>query len=113
MTLPRNDPAYQTGLVEVADGVHAWLQAGGGWGWSNAGVAVGEGESLLVDTLFDLRLTQTMLDAMAGLTAPAPIRTLVNTHANGDHCYGNELVTDAEIIASEAARAEMEALPPG
>jgi cyclase len=28
--------------------------------------------------------------------------TVVNTHANGDHWYGNELVTGAEIIASQA-----------
>ncbi|MDH4169753.1 MAG: MBL fold metallo-hydrolase [Acidimicrobiia bacterium] len=88
------------------------MQAGGGWGWSNAGLATGEGESLLVDTLFDLSLTATMLAAMGPATERAPIRTLVNTHANGDHCYGNELVTGAEIIASEAARQEMESLPP-
>ena len=29
----RNDPRYPTGLVEIADGVHAWLQSDGGWGW--------------------------------------------------------------------------------
>ncbi|MGI9603582.1 MAG: MBL fold metallo-hydrolase, partial [Acidimicrobiales bacterium] len=89
-----------------------YLQPDGGWGWSNAGVAVGGDESLLVDTLFDLSLTATMLDSMAPITDGAPIRTLINTHANGDHCYGNELVTGAEIIGSEAARAEMENLPP-
>ena len=27
-----------------------------------------------------------------------PITNLVNTHANGDHCYGNELVPDREEI---------------
>ena len=30
----------------------AWLQRDGGWGWSNAGLVVGHGASLLVDTLF-------------------------------------------------------------
>lgn len=53
-----------------------------------------------------------MLDAMAPVIATAPIATLVNTHANGDHCYGNQLVTGAEVIASAASAAEMEALPP-
>ena len=47
---------YEKGLVEVADGVHAYLQPDGGWGWSNAGLLVGHGASLLVDTLFDLNL---------------------------------------------------------
>jgi len=80
---------------------------------SNAGLIVGgDDESLLVDTLFDLNLTRDMLDAMAPHTANAPIRTLVNTHANGDHTYGNELVVGAEIISSEATAAEAENVPP-
>jgi cyclase len=103
---------YQRGLHEVADGVFAWLQPDGGWGWSNAGLLRGDGASLLVDTLFDLDLTRAMLEAMAPVTDADPIATLVNTHANGDHCYGNQLVTGAEVIASEASAREMEALPP-
>ncbi|MEO5974943.1 MAG: MBL fold metallo-hydrolase, partial [Ilumatobacteraceae bacterium] len=42
----------------------------------------------------------------------APIRTVVNTHANGDHCYGNQLVRGAEIIASNATAHEMAEVPP-
>jgi len=103
---------YTRGLHEVGEGVFAWLQPDGGWGWSNAGLLRGDGGSLLVDTLFDLVLTRAMLDAMAPITATAPIATLVNTHANGDHCYGNQLVTGAEVIASAASAAEMEQLPP-
>ena len=40
--------------------------------------------------------------------------TLVNTHANGDHCYGNQLVAGAgvEIVASARAAAEMEDVTP-
>ncbi len=104
--------AYERGLHEVADGVHAWLLPDGGWGWSNAGLVVGDGGSLLVDTLFDLPLTREMLDGMAPLTASAPIETLVNTHANGDHCYGNSLVEGAQIVASRAAAEEMDEVPP-
>lgn len=103
---------YEKGLVEVADGVFAYLQPDGGWGWSNAGLVVGDDDSLLVDTLFDLKLTEEMLRSMVGLTEARPIRTLVNTHANGDHCFGNELVVGAEVIASEASAAEMAELPP-
>ncbi|MEY3690626.1 MAG: hypothetical protein RJB57_281, partial [Actinomycetota bacterium] len=103
---------YTLGLHEVADGTHAWLQPDGGWGWSNAGLVVGDGASLLVDTLFDLRITQRMLDAMLGVTAGAPIGTVVNTHANGDHCYGNSLVKGATIVATEAAAHEMREVPP-
>jgi glyoxylase-like metal-dependent hydrolase (beta-lactamase superfamily II) len=101
-----------TTLTEVGEGCLAYLQGDGGWGWSNAGLVVGDGASLLVDTLFDLRITQRMLDALADHTLPAPISTVVNTHANGDHCFGNELVGDAQIVASAATAREMAAVPP-
>jgi glyoxylase-like metal-dependent hydrolase (beta-lactamase superfamily II) len=103
---------YTKGLHDLGDGCYAYLQPDGGWGWSNAGLIVGDGASLLVDTLFDLALTAEMLEAMAGATTAAPIATVVNTHANGDHCYGNELVKTAEIIASTAAAEEMSHVPP-
>jgi cyclase len=104
------------GLQEIGDGCFAYIQPGGGWGWSNAGLIVGDGRSLLVDTLFDLDLTATMLDRMAAQTSSAPVGTVVNTHANGDHCYGNGEVTkrfgDVEIVASTACAEEMGAVPP-
>jgi cyclase len=104
---------YQKGLHEVADGVWAYLQPDGGWGWSNAGLVTGGDQSLLVDTLFDLRLTGEMLEAMRQATAAATrIDTVVNTHANGDHCYGNALLTDAVIISSARCAEEMGTLPP-
>ena len=55
---------YEKGLHQVADGVWAYLQPDGGWGWSNAGLIVDQGQSLLVDTLFDVPLTRDMLSAM-------------------------------------------------
>ena len=99
---------YSHGLQALADGIHAWLQPDGSWGWSNAGLVSDAGESLLVDTLFDLKLTARMLDAMRGaVPAAARIATVVNTHSNGDHCNGNSLLPLAEIVASAAAAAEM------
>ena len=103
---------YARGIQEVADGCHAYLQGDGGWGWSNAGLVVGDGASLLVDTLFDLKLTQKMLDSMRPITLASPIGQVVNTHANGDHCYGNILLNDAEIVASSATAHEMSEVPP-
>ena len=104
--------SYTLGLHELSNGCHAYLQPDGGWGWSNAGLIVGEGASLLVDTLFDLKITQKMLDTMAHATEKAPISTVVNTHANGDHCYGNQLLSGKEIIASAATAHEMSEVPP-
>ncbi len=104
--------SYTLGLHELSNGCHAYLQPDGGWGWSNAGLIVGDGASLLVDTLFDLKITQKMLDTMAHATQKAPISTVVNTHANGDHCYGNQLLAGKEIIASAATAHEMSEVPP-
>ncbi len=104
---------YTKGLHDLGNQVYAYLLPDGSWGWSNAGLLVDGGQSLLVDTLFDLRLTREMLDTMrAAVPAAASIKTLVNTHANGDHYFGNELVRDAEIIASQACADEMGELPP-
>ena len=106
------DTNYSLGLHEIGNNCYAYLQPDGGWGYSNAGLIVGQGSSLLVDTLFDLKLTASMLDTMKGATQSAPIATVVNTHANGDHCYGNELVVGAEIVASAATAHEMTEVPP-
>jgi cyclase len=105
--------SYEHGLTEVGEGVFAYLQPDGSWGWSNAGLVTGEEGSLLVDTLYDLALTERMLaDMRAALPAAARIETLVNTHGNGDHCYGNSLLAGARIVASENAAREMAELPP-
>ncbi len=105
---------YVEGITELAEGAYAWLAPDGSWGWSNAGLVVDGDESLVVDTLFDLALTREMLAAMAVVhpRATARVDALVNTHANGDHCHGNELVPTQRIIASAAAAEEMAELPP-
>jgi glyoxylase-like metal-dependent hydrolase (beta-lactamase superfamily II) len=100
--------AYTKGLHDLGSGCFAWLQPDGSWGWSNAGLVADGEHTLLVDTLFDLRLTAEMLSALRdAVPAAARIETLVNTHANGDHCYGNELVPEAEIVATQACADEM------
>lgn len=99
-------------LVELADGVHAYLQQGS-WGFSNAGLVAHGGHSLLVDTLFDLPSTERMLREMKRVVpAASSIGTLVNTHANGDHCWGNQLVSGADIVSSKLAAEEMLELSP-
>jgi glyoxylase-like metal-dependent hydrolase (beta-lactamase superfamily II) len=105
--------SHEHGLAEIGDGFYAYLQPDGGWGWSNAGLVADGDQALLVDTLFDLHLTERMLAEMRrAVPAAARIGTLVNTHANGDHCYGNQLLGDARIIATEQAAGEMGELPP-
>jgi glyoxylase-like metal-dependent hydrolase (beta-lactamase superfamily II) len=107
------DVPYAKGLHQVADDVWAYLQPDGGWGWSNAGLITSDGAALLVDTLFDIPLTEEMLGEMRRtVPAAASIGTVVNTHANGDHCYGNAAVGAPEIVASAASAVEFDEVTP-
>ena len=93
---------FTKGLHNIGNGHYAYLQPSGTWGYSNAGL-------VMVDTLFDETLTAEMLRTMKDATGigGAEITTLVNTHANGDHTFGNRLVANAEILASKASAEEM------
>lgn len=107
------DWKFTKGLHEIGGDCFAYLQPDGSWGWSNAGLVCDGEATLLVDTLFDLKLTSEMLDTMRkSVPAAASIGTLVNTHANGDHCYGNQLVEGAEIITSKATAEELTEVTP-
>lgn len=104
---------YVKGLHDLGNGSFAWMVPDGSWGYSNAGLIVDGDDSLLVDTLFDLKLTREMLDVMrAKVPQAAHIDTLINTHANGDHTFGNQLVADARIIGTRACVTEMLERPP-
>lgn len=98
--------SYEPGVVAFGNGSFAYLQPDGGWGFSNAGLVTDSGEALLVDTMFDTAHTVAMLDGFNRASA-AKIATLVNTHHNGDHCYGNACVQDCQIIATAAAAEAM------
>lgn len=99
-------------LHDLGNGLWAYVQEDGSWGWSNSGLIESEGETLLVDTLFNGPLTRDMLAAYRrAVPAADTIGTLVNTHSNGDHTFGNHLVTGARIVGTRACRDEMEERP--
>lgn len=104
---------YTKGLHAVGNGVWAWLQPDGSWGWSNAGVVVDGGQALLVDTLFDLKLTAEMLDGMRrSIPGLSRFDVLVNTHADADHTFGNQLVEGARIVTSQGTADEFHVIQP-
>jgi cyclase len=108
-TLTGASARFEKGLRELAPGVWAWLQPNGAWGEANAGLIAHEGEALLVDTLWDQRLAREMLDAMAPVLAGRRLTTVVNTHSDGDHWWGNGAVPRcAEIVTSVPSREAMD-----
>ena len=100
-------------LHDIGNGIYSYIQGDGSWGWSNAGLITDGEESLLVDTLYDMELTGKMLKTMrAACPAATDIGTLVNTHAHGDHTYGNKLMEGSRIITSKITAEAMAAFPP-
>ena len=93
---------FEKGLHDLGNGCWAYLVPDGSWGWSNSGLVADGDASLLVDTLFDLKLTGEMLATLrASVPAAKRIGTLVNTHADGDHTFGNQLVEGARILGTQ------------
>lgn len=97
-------------LRRIGRDVYACLQEDRGLGFSNSGFVSRDG-GLVVDTFWDLPHTRRMIEHYAGV-APEPARRLVNTHHNGDHCWGNQLFPDAEIIGHRLCAAAFRALGP-
>jgi len=83
-------------LREIARDVYACLQPDRGLGTSNSGL-VNRAGGLVVDTFWDLPHTRQMIETYARVWR-RPARRVVNTHHNGDHCWGNQLFPEAEII---------------
>lgn len=83
-------------LVEVGRDVWACLQEDRGLGCSNSGL-VARGGGLVVDTFWDLPHTRALIATYARVW-DGPVRRVVNTHHNGDHCWGNQLFPEAEVI---------------
>jgi cyclase len=83
-------------LHEIAPRVFACLQPDRGLGWSNSGL-INAGGGLVVDTFWDLPHTRELI-AQYSRVWSRPAARVVNTHHNGDHCWGNQLFAGAEII---------------
>ncbi|MGQ9371578.1 MBL fold metallo-hydrolase [Azospirillum sp. ST 5-10] len=104
---------FRKGLHDLGNGCWAYLVPDGSWGWSNAGMIADGEANVLVDTLFDLKCTREMLAAMrASIPGAERIGVLVNTHADGDHTFGNQLVEGARIIATEGTVADFARFDP-
>lgn len=93
-------------LIEVVEGVHAWVQPDGTWWVNNAGAVQGDDGVLVVDTCATEPRTRRFLDALRSVTRGAPVRWAVNTHQHGDHTYGNSLLPAETVIIGQRAMRE-------
>lgn len=101
---------YTTGLNQIADGCYAWFEPPGSWGLANSGFLVSGDEVLVVDTQNDMPRARGLRDAIREVAGSAEVSAVVNTHADGDHWFGNVLFEGTPILSTPEAAAEMETL---
>ncbi len=99
--------SWRTGLIELADGVFAYVQAGGGLCVSNAGLIVGPEGCIVIDALFAPSMTRAFRQEIARVT-DKPVRLLINTHHHVDHSLGNAMFPEAQIVSHANARREQQ-----
>lgn len=96
-----NNSRFSGRFQQLTDRVWAWVQPDGTWWLNNAGVVAGDDGIFVVDTCATEPRTRAFLDAVAG-AVDGSVRWAVNTHAHGDHCYGNSLLPeDATLFGHE------------
>jgi len=93
-------------LLEVGEGVFAYIQPDGSWFINNTGFVVGSRAVVSIDACSTERRTRAYRERIASVSS-APVTMLVNTHHHADHTYGNCFFGDATIIGQENCRSEL------
>jgi cyclase len=104
--------AFREGLYRVAEDTFAWMVPSGSWGETNIGLIRCGRQSVLIDTCWSTTYTREMLMFASDFLTQAPVEVVINTHADGDHCWGNQLFAGREIIATHACIRQMHHLSP-
>jgi len=92
---------------KLAKDVYAFLQPPLIW-YSSAGVIIGDRDVIVVDSLTNAAMTQSLRAEIRRVT-DKPIRFLINTHSHADHVYTNHLFPEATVISTHRGRQKTEA----
>ncbi len=108
-------PSWPKEFREVADGVFAYIQAGGpgisNLNISNAGLIAGPEANIVVDALWAPSMAKDFRRNVRRTTKNR-ISHLVSTHHHGDHVYGNQFFLPAEIVSHRRCREVMASMAP-
>lgn len=91
-------------LQALADGVYVALATPGSGALGNAGIIDLGDRTLIFDTFWTPQAALDLRVAAEQLTGRR-VTYVVNSHADGDHVYGNQVFADATIIATPETRA--------
>lgn len=103
---------FREGLYRLTARTYAWMVPNGAWGETNFGLIDCGGKSVVIDTGWDLHCAREFLGGATEILARSPVHSVINTHADGDHCWGNQLFGDVSIIASHACIGHMHHIEP-
>ena len=92
---------------KLAKDVYAFLQPPLVF-YSSAGVIIGDRDVIVVDSLTNAAMTQSLRAEIRRVTEK-PIRFLINTHSHTDHVYTNHLFPEATVISTHRGREETKA----
>ncbi len=92
---------------QLAKEVYAFVQPPLVW-YSSAGVIIRERDVIVVDSLTNAPMAQSLLSEIRRVTEK-PIRFLINTHSHADHVYTNHFVPEATVISAHQGRAHTKA----
>jgi glyoxylase-like metal-dependent hydrolase (beta-lactamase superfamily II) len=95
---------WKTGMIEVAPGTYAYVQATGGWFINNAGLIVGKEDAIVVDSLANAKMAKKFISEIKKIT-DKPLSHLINTHHHTDHTWTNYLFP-AKTICHRRCREE-------
>lgn len=92
----------RTGLVEVAPNAWAVVMSlippeGGG---PNAGFVLAGGQVVVIDSLLSPGFGQQLAEYVRRVT-DRPVAYLINTHAHGDHVFGNQVFAPAARVVAQ------------
>ena len=76
--------------------------------YSSAGVIIGDRDVIVVDSLTNAAMAQSLLTEIRRVT-DKPIRFLINTHSHFDHVYTNHFFPEATVISTHRGREETKA----
>lgn len=90
-------------LEQVAEGVYAAIAIPGAGAWGNAGIVDLGGRTLVFDTFATPQAARDLRTAAELLTG-RPAAYVVNSHRHEDHVLGNQVFTDAVVVATTITR---------
>jgi cyclase len=90
-------------IEKLSDGVYAAIHKNGGYAISNAGIISLGHETLVFDCFLTPEAARDLKKAAEQLTGNS-VTYVVNSHFHNDHIRGNQVFTEARIIATRRTR---------